>query len=257
MEKNSKLIEIFHFSFLEQLLRISDLRLYVLKGGVNLRFFFHSPRYSEDMDMDVFESSVQTLKKNGYKVLKDRSFIRRLRTFGIEGLDVNDPAKGKHTETTQRFRLGLLTPAGERLSTKVEFSRRNKSKKNPKEILTELIDSEIAYRYNRRSYRCQHYCGPKAVLQKIQALAGRPLTQARDVFDLYQLTLAGHTQNLKIKNVIPKEVLQKAQENTLALQFDDFKGQVLEFLEEAHVKNYKNKEIWSEIQENILNLLGV
>jgi hypothetical protein len=45
--------EIFHFLFLERLLKIADPRLFVLKGGVNLRFFFNSPRYSEDMDLDV------------------------------------------------------------------------------------------------------------------------------------------------------------------------------------------------------------
>ena len=59
--------EVFHFLFLEELLKISDPRLYVLKGGVNLRFFFKSPRYSLDMDLDVLAGNVATLKKNGYK----------------------------------------------------------------------------------------------------------------------------------------------------------------------------------------------
>ena len=63
--------EIFHFFFLHQLTRISDPKLYVLKGGVNLRFYFKSPRYSEDMDLDVVAGGVGTLKKNGYKILED------------------------------------------------------------------------------------------------------------------------------------------------------------------------------------------
>ncbi|MEX0902291.1 MAG: nucleotidyl transferase AbiEii/AbiGii toxin family protein [Pseudohongiellaceae bacterium] len=52
--------EIFHFCFLDRLLRQSDSDLYVLKGGVNLRFFFNSPRYSEDMDLDATGGSIDT-----------------------------------------------------------------------------------------------------------------------------------------------------------------------------------------------------
>ena len=45
--------EIFHLLFLERLLKVSDPRAFVVKGGANLRFFFGSPRYSENMDLDV------------------------------------------------------------------------------------------------------------------------------------------------------------------------------------------------------------
>src|SRR3954454_7342097 len=107
--------EIFHFCFLERLLNLSDPRLYVIKGGVNLRFFFKSPRYSEDMDIDVLGGAVSTLKKNGYKILEEGGFRRSLQTLGIEELIINNPAKAKQTETTQRFRLNLVTPSGDSL----------------------------------------------------------------------------------------------------------------------------------------------
>ena len=55
--------EVFHLLFLERLLRLSDPSLYVLKGGLNLRFFFNSPRFSEDMDLDVLGGSVATLEE--------------------------------------------------------------------------------------------------------------------------------------------------------------------------------------------------
>ena len=60
--------EQFHLLFLERLLRASERGIYVLKGGVNLRFFHQSPRYSEDMDIVVRPDtvSVETLRKNGY-----------------------------------------------------------------------------------------------------------------------------------------------------------------------------------------------
>ena len=45
--------EAFHLLFLERLLKLADPKLFVLKGGVNLRFFYGDPRYSEDMDLHV------------------------------------------------------------------------------------------------------------------------------------------------------------------------------------------------------------
>lgn len=67
MFSDTQIREVFHFLFLERLLKISDAGIYVLKGGVNLRFFFLSPRYSEDMDLDVLAGSVPTLKKKATK----------------------------------------------------------------------------------------------------------------------------------------------------------------------------------------------
>jgi len=63
MLSDAQIREVFHFCFLERLLKLSDPRIYALKGVVNLRFFFNSPRYSEDMDIDVLAGGVTTLKK--------------------------------------------------------------------------------------------------------------------------------------------------------------------------------------------------
>jgi hypothetical protein len=68
---------------------------------VNLRFFFNSPRYSEDMDIDVLAGSVATLKKDGYKILQDAAFKRSLRLFDIEDIEANDPNPGA-THSRQR-----------------------------------------------------------------------------------------------------------------------------------------------------------
>ena len=64
--------EIFHLLFLERLLKVSDPRAFVVKGGANLRFFFGSPRYSENMDLDVLAGAVGALRKNGYRILQAR-----------------------------------------------------------------------------------------------------------------------------------------------------------------------------------------
>ena len=58
MLSDMQIREVFHFYFLDRLLKLSDPGLYILKGGVNLRFFFMSPRYSEDMDIDVLDLAI-------------------------------------------------------------------------------------------------------------------------------------------------------------------------------------------------------
>jgi len=259
MLKTQEYREVFHFFFLEQLLRISDPGLYVLKGGVNLRFFFRSPRYSEDMDLDVKGANVETLKKNGYKILRNSSFQRVLNTYGIESLEINDPEKAKQTETTQRFKVGLVLSNGDRLPTKIEFSRRtatrSKDTKIDPAIETNSIEPEIARRYQRRSFPCRHYSGKQAVLQKIVALAKRPTTQARDVFDLHILALGGYTKNLTPNVEVPAEVIEIALNNTLSLGWEEFRGQVLEFLEAPYVETYNQKRHWQELQKKTVLFL--
>jgi hypothetical protein len=52
---NVQAVEQFHLLFLTQLGARFDKKLYALKGGCNLRFFWKSIRYSEGMDLDVRE----------------------------------------------------------------------------------------------------------------------------------------------------------------------------------------------------------
>ena len=181
MLSDTRIPEVFHFCFLERLLKLSDPSIYILKGGVNLRFFFNSPRYSEDTGIDVLAGSVTTLKKNGYKILQDAAFKSSLRLFDNEDIEIDDPGKAKQTTTTQRFRFALITPAGHRRPTKVEFSRRKQDRVDDAPL--QLIDPDIARQYRKLTYRCRHYPGKIAVAQKIKALADRTVTQARDVFD--------------------------------------------------------------------------
>ena len=252
MLTDTQLREVFHFSFLDRLLKTSNPDMYVLKGGVNLRFFFHSPRYSEDMDLDVLAGSVDTLRKNGYKILQDGAFKRSLLTYGITDIEVNDPAKAKQTKTTQRFKFGLITTANQRLPTKVEFSRRGNHVDN---YAKEMVDPEIARQYRRLSYRCNHYSGEDAVFQKIQALAGRPVTQARDVFDLGLLQAGGYAISIKSNKKLSRELREKASEALMSLTFDDYKGHVVEFIDTANREHYDSPSAWEQLQETVLELL--
>jgi len=242
--------EIFHFLFLERLLKISDARLFVLKGGVNLRFFFNSPRYSQVMDLDVLGGSVATLKKNGYRILEDPAFARSLATFGIAELIINDPSKAKHSTTTQRFRARLVTTGGDVYPTHVEFSRRG----GEHEYVTETIDPGIARPYRRLAFACQHYPGRSAALQKLDALANRTEIQVRDAFDLYVLWLGGHLTP-EVTGSITQAVRKRAIENVLAFSYADYQGQVLDYLEPEVLTRFAPERVWNEICETLLRLL--
>jgi len=262
MFSGRQLREVFHFCFLERLLKMADPNLFVLKGGVNLRFFFRSPRYSEDMDLDVLGGAVPTLRKNGYKLLHDGAFHRTLRTYGISDIEINDPAKAKHTQTTQRFRVRLVTSGGERLPSKVEFSRRILSDyggadSEGQNRVVDQIDTELARRYQRLSFRCQHYSGESAVIQKVLALAGRPVTQARDVFDLDILQRGGFARGIQLQRSVGPQECSLALQNLDALTFDDFSGQVVEFLDEEHRREYGNLAAWDAMVGQARDLLHV
>jgi hypothetical protein len=244
---DQQLREVFHLLFLENLLRVSGSGQFVLKGGVNLRFFFKSPRYSEDMDLDVTGVSVPTLKKNCYKILASPAFRRSLSVYGIKDLIINDPEKAKQTTTTQRFRLRLVNTKGEIFPTKVEFSRRSGSD----QFIDEDINPSVSGPYSRLSYRCLHYTGNFAVVQKIKALAGRTEVQARDVFDLYILFLGN---NFEKKNWnLSDEVLVKAQESALSISYEQYRDQVEMYLNPDGLNSYGGRENWDKIQNLILD----
>ena len=250
MYSDTQIREVFHFCFLDRLLKMSDPGIYVLKGGVNLRFFFNSPRYSKDMDIDVLAGSVATLKKNGYKILEDAAFRRSLRLFDIDDIEINDPSKAKQTDTTQRFRFGLITPAGLRLPTKIEFSRRQHG--GDDNVNTDLIDTEVARAYRKLAYRCQHYGGDVAIVQKVKALAGRTVTQARDVFDLAILYRGGHAPSAPLRQLMPERQFAQAIDGLIGLSWEDYQGQVLEFLDTNSRDEYGNQNAWEWLQTFVL-----
>jgi predicted nucleotidyltransferase component of viral defense system len=232
-----KTVEQFHLLFLNQLGQKLDKRLYALKGGCNLRFYFNSIRYSEDMDLDVQVIASTTLRNKVNQILNADSFHRILMTRNIILRLYSEP---KQTETTQRWKLDLRLPnSAISINTRLEFSRREQIET----AVFEPIQTEILQNYQLMPILSSHYPANPAYQQKIRALALRQQTQARDVFDLY--LLQGNS-NLKL-NITPNEVIlliPQAQSRALSISFSDFKGQVLAYLPFEYQQQYNDPQLW-------------
>ena len=248
-----ELREAFHLLFLDRLLKLSDLRLYVLKGGANLRFFHGSPRYSEDMDLDVLGGAVPTLRKNGYRVLNDAAFRRSLATLGVIDVEVNDPDRAKHTPTTQRFRARLVTAAGEALPTKVEFSRRPVGSAS-NSIITGIVPPDRTRPYRQLAFRCQHYSGFAQAEQKLAALVGRSEPQVRDVFDVYVLWLGGHWDDSAWLS-LSASTRERALDVLVSFTYADYADQVLDYLDPESLAEYEGVDRWDDLCATLLGLM--
>lgn len=243
-----KSIELFHLLFLSQLVRKLDKRFYALKGGGNLRFFFKSPRYSEDIDLDVQSISVALLRKRVNHVLSSKPFKDILQVRDIE---IEHITEHKQTDTTQRWKLGLIVPHQERpLPTKIEFSRRGLDKP----VKFEPISPEIIRTYDLPPILVNHYPAETACLQKIRALISRNTAQARDVFDLY-LLLASRVEKVDLSDKLHSK-LNEVKENVFSMDFAIFKSQVISYLEPADQSGFDSKETWDNIRLHVVDALG-
>jgi len=245
-----QLREIFHLEFLRWFGRTIKARHYAVKGGSNLRFFFGSFRYSEDMDVDVSDVRVDVIKDETMKILAASSFKDALRPFGISGVVAPDMAKAKQTETTQRFKVHLLTAAGEDLFTKIEFSRRGLKEG----VETGLVPEAVLRPYKMPSFPVPHYGLRAAVLQKIGALTGRSRLQARDVFDLYVLDsqAAGETQAWA--QASPAE-RAKAAGHVFSIGFEQFRDTVVSYLPPGDQAVYQKRDVWDEMKLRVVRRL--
>jgi hypothetical protein len=243
--------EVFHLEFLRWFSRKVDFRHYALKGGVNMRFFFGSTRYSEDMDLDLTEVRVDIIQDIVLQIFKSQNFVDNLRPYGIQSISVPDMAKAKQTETTQRFKIHLITFAGEDLFTKVEFSRRGlKEGIVPSSVLDSVLRT-----YKLMPIIVPHYNAVAAALQKISALALRPAVQARDIFDLYILSTKITDYEINNLKAPKKEKLERAYENLFSVTFEQFRDSVVSFLAPDEQASYSSSLFWDEIKLKVANLL--
>lgn len=245
-----QLREIFHLEFLRWLGRKVNMSYYTLKGGVNLRFFYNSFRYSEDMDLNVHVIRVTILQDKVMQILKSISFQNNLKPFGIEKIILPDLRKAKQTQTTQRFKIHLITVRNEDFLTKIEFSRRE-FKDN---IKIETVSNVILREYKLTPLLVPHYDIVSAISQKLNALVNRKIVQARDAFDIY--VLSSQIKPFDKERIrIDGEILKKVQENIFEISFGQFRDTVVSYLLKEDQKTYNSSTIWDEIKLKTVNFI--
>jgi Nucleotidyl transferase AbiEii toxin, Type IV TA system len=229
--------EAVHLLILQELAKVHGGDAVVLKGGVNLRLFFGSVRYSEDMDLDGDPEAPGAVRSCIHGIFEDGPFIRRLKAIEILGLD---PGEGpnKDTEMTFRFKFGVVMRGGVRHPKKVEVSFRDRYPGD--QSVVGVPDSRFFAAYGIEPMSVRSYRREAAVRQKIDALGGRREAQARDLFDLSVLT--GH---------VPDEALRRA----YAITFQEYEGTVLEFLDLDVRPRYDTDDAWTGIQLRAAELI--
>ncbi len=238
-------IEHFHLCFSRRLAAKIDPRLFALKGGCNLRFYFHSYRYSEDIDFDAKTVAVPTLKKGVENILSDKTFEILLRHKNIE---IVGWSSAKQTETTQRWKV-TLRHGSLGIPTKIEFSRRNADFRG---AAMEPVDPTLVTFHQTQPIVLQHYLPPAATIQKISALINRSETQARDVVDLKIL-----------KDILPQDHRvsltevdkRRALEVLSGVSFEDFLSQVWPYLLDEFQEPYKNERLWRDLHHEVFEFI--
>jgi predicted nucleotidyltransferase component of viral defense system len=205
-----------------------------LKGGVNLRLFFGSVRYSEDMDFDADLRHQPRMQGYLAQVIQDPGFKQALEPLGIDDVIPNreqgPPGKGV------KYKMQVLH-RGVPLATKVEVSFREST---PAEWATETpVPSPILDTYGQTAFQVSQYPHAVAVVQKVNALATRAGVQARDIFDLDWLLNQDRFPNTKdaalalLRQVHPDERLREASARCLEAHDEQYQQQVEAFLEES------------------------
>lgn len=238
--------EVFHLALLGVLQVRLNQEKYVLKGGGNLRFFFGSPRYSEDMDFDAVGIGRWKLEEKVDEILDSRALVQ---TIGTRGLAIAGVSKPKQTDTTQRWKVTLITrQQREPFWTKVEFSHRG----SDGESQLAQVRSGMAEKYALRPPTARHYLPQAMIVQKIGALAERAETQARDIFDLDYL----FRQNPGEGTVrLEDDLIDLAIQRAVELPFEAYRRQVIEFMEPEVVELYDNERAWDDMRRNVIERL--
>jgi hypothetical protein len=255
--------EVFHVLLLEHLTQQLGQRL-VLKGGVNLRLFFGSPRYSQDIDFDAAPDVRSAAKAAISKSLRDPYLRRRFVQLG--GGDIRLPDKpSTDTETTLRYKFGVVTSGGIDLPTKIEVSFRPRPALDTaiiEGVASALVDGyrspadirSVGVRARGATpalplLMVPHYGRLPAIRQKIGALALRTEIQSRDIFDLGVLDAVrlDTADAVLLRKNLTASVLREAAARALEIPFAAYRDEVLAYLDPADRSRYDTDQIWDDL----------
>lgn len=243
-------VELFHLVFLRALVaKGEDRSLIALKGGCNLRFYFGSVRYSEDIDFDVIVIRKDPLFKKVDRLLRSPLVTAPLKAKGIVLAERSAP---KQTDTTQRWKVGLhVAGVSVPLRTKIEFSRRGEAIVG---ALFEATAPELLRPYGLTPILATHYGTHAGIAQKIHALAGRAEPQARDVFDASLLLARADAVGLRLTDV-QTAWLPKAIDHAMSVSYDEYVAKVVAYLEPSQAELFAARDTWNAMQSSVVSML--
>lgn len=220
----AQIIEIFHLLFL-RVMAPGNAEWFTLKGGANLRYFFASPRYSNDIDLDFAGRESWAVAKAVESALggKALSVLTRAASLSIE-----EQTTPKQTPTTLRWKIGLRAPEHQDLiRTKIEFSGRGNESVDAEFA---VVPDDVVRPYALHAPTVRHYRETAAIDQKIAALALRSETKARDIFDLDLLFRQRRATRSHLTG-LDSTHSSAAAERALAIPFANFVSEVAPFLD--------------------------
>jgi hypothetical protein len=247
MASDRQVVELFHLHFVRLLCTGPQKGSFAIKGGCNLRFFFESLRYSEDIDLDVAGLPVHALKERVTAILGGPALSLPLRSRGIAVTSASAP---KQTDPTQRWKVGLAVEGhSSELHTKIEFSRRPTTE----EAKVEPVAAGVLAEHQLMPLLAPHYPVAAALRQKVGALVGRSTVQARDVFDLAVLFAKAGRGVEALRPIQPD--IPKALERAMDISYADYKSQVVSYLQPEHLETYGSREAWDALQMQVIDRL--
>ena len=250
---NLAISEAFHLAFLSVLQTSAGHDKFALKGGGNLRFFYGSLRYSEDIDLDVFEVDPRQFAIKIDRAMNSAAMERLLATRDIRIVARNP--KDQST-TREKWAIALTHPSLEQpVRTRVDFSYRERALLPG--VSVEAVPAKAMSPYSPLiAPVIGHYLPSAAIAQKIFALkegAEHNTSQPRDVFDLDLLT-RGWPDDVR-PGMVPGEVASEAAQRALEMTWDEYTAKVVAYLEPSVASVFDSPRAWSEIQDRVITVL--
>jgi len=246
----AEVAEAFHLAFLTAFAAVADPRSFALKGGGNLRFFFGSLRFSEDIDLDAFAAEPGVFSLKVEKAFESLNLAKLLATLGIRVTHLNPKDR---TSTKEKWVIGLSHPGvGAPVYTRVEISHRAYGLEAY--VAVEPVTSQAVAAYAPLpAPLIGHYLPGGAVIQKIVALQGRRATQPRDVFDLDHL-FRRYPETVR-PSVLDAATLEAAIARVYEIDSAAYRSKVVSFLDPSVRAALDTADAWGSMQVRVVEAL--
>lgn len=246
-----EIAEGFHIAFLQALATRANPAAWALKGGGNLRFFYASERFSEDIDLDTFDIEPWAFQERVDQTLASELMKRTLGTLGLS-IDYVNPKE--RSQTKSKWVLGLQhLSETEPVYTQIEVSHREYPYRDFVNVEPVTQGAVARYAAALRRPTFGHYTPRAAIPQKVDALWGRDVRQPRDVFDLDLLFRIA--PDAVSRGDVNEADLRAAITRLFEIGYDEYRAKVLSFIEPDSLPLYEAVEVWEGMQMTVAERL--